>query len=353
MSRLARVWWNRQKGTWCTELGGMRRTLARGKGNRRLAESALRKLLEEQRLLADVNGAISVAGLCDLFLEDAKQNLERSKYESYLYSLQKLVDVHGEKFAHVVEPLDIAKFSREIQSTLNPTSQAIVLRVVQRCFNWGVENRLIPPHKLGRIRKPQSLRRERYLTDEEFQLLLRSTNGANNHRDGAPFRRFLLAMEWTLCRPGELAALKWDHVHFDQHVAILADHKTKRTGKPKIIPLIPKMERLLDWIRSNQDSAYCFLNARGNSWRASALNLRMRRLRVRTGLADVVPYTLRHRGATNAILKTGDLKMTSLMLGHTSTSTTERYTHLAQQHLVTFARRATASSRRGEVRTGG
>jgi integrase len=348
MPRHARVWWNRQKATWCTELGGKRRTLAKGKSNRRLAESILRNLLEEQRLLTDVNGAISVAGLCDLFLEDAKQNLERSTYDSYLYSLQKLVDVHGDKHAHVVEPLDIAKFLREIQKTLNPTSQAIVLRVVQRCFNWGVENRLIPNHKLGRIRKPRSLRRERYLTDEEFQLLLRSTNGANNHRDGAPFRRFLLAMEWTFCRPGELAALKWDHVHLEQHVAILPDHKTKRTGKPKVIPLIPKMERLLNWIRSNQNSSYCFLNARGNAWRASALNLRMRRMRSRTGLSDVVPYTLRHRGATNAILKTGDLKMTSLLLGHTSTATTERYTHLAQQHLVTFARRATVSSRCGE-----
>jgi site-specific recombinase XerD len=66
----------------------------------------------------------------------------------------------------------------------------------------------------------------------------------------------------------------------------------------------------------------------------------MRRLRKRTGLADVVPYTLRHRGATNAILKTGDLKMTSLVLGHSSVATTERYLHLANEALVEFSRRA-------------
>lgn len=351
MSRNARVWWNRQKGTWCTELGGKRHTLAKGKGSRRLAEQALRSLLEQQKLLADVNGAISVAALCDLFLEDAKQNLERTTYQSYLYSLQKFVDVHGEKLAHTMEPLDIAKFAREIQRTLNPTSQAIVLRVVQRCFNWGVENRLIPPHKLGRIRKPRPLRRDRYLTDEEFQLLLRSSNARNRHRDGAPFRRFLLAMEWTFCRPGEVARLKWEHIHFDQHVAILPDHKTKRTGKPKVIPLIPKMERLLEWIRAHQNSPYCFLNARHKPWTPSSLNLRMRRIRKRTGLEHVVPYTLRHRGATNAILRTGDLKMTSLLLGHTCTATTERYTHLAQHHLVTFARKATASSGHAEAST--
>lgn len=346
MSRHARVWWNRQKQSWCTELGGKRHTLAKGKSNRRVAERVLRDLLAEQRLLADVNGAISVAGLCDAFLEDAKHNLEPATYNSYRYATQKLVDVHGLKPAHTIEPLDIAKFAREIQSTLNPTSQAIVLRVVQRCFNWGAENRLIPPHKLGRIRKPRSLRRDRFLTDAEFQLLLRSNNGRNRHRTGAPFRRFLLALEWTLCRPGELARLKWKHIHFDQHVAILPDHKTKRTGKPKVIPLIPKMERLLHWIRTRQKSPFCFLNVHREPWTPSSLNQRMQRIRKRTGLTDVVPYTLRHRGATNAILKTGDLKMTSLLLGHASTATTERYTHLAQEHLVTFARRATDSNGR-------
>jgi integrase len=346
MSRQSRVWWNRQKGTWCTELGGKRRTLAKGKGNRPAAERKLRELLKEQRLLADVNGAISVAGLCDLFLEDAKQTLEQSTYKSYRYSLQKLVDSHGEKLAHTIAPLDIAKFLRNLQSTLNPTSQTIVLRSTQRCFNWGVENRLIPPHNLGRIRKPKPLRRERFLTDAEFQLILRSCHGENGHRAAAPFRRFLFAMEWTLCRPSELAALEWKHIHFDQHVAILENHKTARTGKPKIIPLIPKMERLLMWIKSNQTSNYCFLNARGQTWTLSSLNLRMRRIRKRTGLTDVVPYTIRHRGATKSILRTRDLKMTSLLLGHTSTATTERYTHLAQQHLVTFARRVADSTGR-------
>ncbi|MDZ4656145.1 MAG: site-specific integrase [Bythopirellula sp.] len=340
MSRRAQVWWNDQKGTWCTELGGTRQTLAKGKGNRRQAETALRRLLDERQLLSDVNGAISVAGLCEHFLQDAEQHLARSTYVSYAYSLQKLVDLFGLRPAHTVEPLDIAKFTRELQSKLNPTSQAIVLRVVQRCFNWGVENRVIPPHKLGRIRKPRPLRRERFLTDDEFQTLLRSTNGENHHRDGAAFRRFLLAMEWTLCRPGELARLEWKHIHFDQQLALLPEHKTKRTGKPKVIPLIPKFERLLRWLQSRHTGDRCLLNARGKPWTPSSLNLRMRRLRKRTGLVDVVPYTLRHRGATNAILKTGDLKMTSLVLGHSSVATTERYLHLANEALVEFSRRA-------------
>ena len=60
MPRSATVWWNKQKGAWCTDIGGSRRVLDKGKANKKLAQEKLRYLLEEQRLLADVNGAISV-----------------------------------------------------------------------------------------------------------------------------------------------------------------------------------------------------------------------------------------------------------------------------------------------------
>jgi integrase len=217
---------------------------------------------------------------------------------------------------------------------------------VQRCFNWGVERRLIPPHNLGRIPKPQPRRRDRFLTDAKFQALLRETNPRNGHRSGAPFRRFLLAMDLTLCRPSELAQLQWKHIRWEHDIAVLPDHKIKRTGKPKIIPIVPAMKRLLLWLKRRSTSDFCFVNSRGCPWTLSAIEQRMAHVARRTGLSDVVPYTLRHRAATSALLATGNLKMTSLLLGHTSTATTERYTHLAQEHLVKFAREAVGRRRR-------
>ena len=83
MRRPAKVWWNKQKQAWHTEFGGKRRLLAKGKRNKSLASDKLRDLLDEQALLADVNGAITVAALCDVFLEDALHNLERQTYKSY------------------------------------------------------------------------------------------------------------------------------------------------------------------------------------------------------------------------------------------------------------------------------
>lgn len=341
MSRSATVWWNKQKRAWCTDIGGRRQMLAKGRSNRPAAVTKLKALLEEQRLLAEVNGVISVARLCEEFLADAEQHLERSTYESYQYGCQKFVNLFGPRPAHTIEPLDVDRFSIGLKKTLNDSSRGIVLRSVLRCFNWGVQMRLIPAHRLSTIRKPQSRERDRFLTDGEFRQLLRATNADKGGRSGAVFRRFLFAMEWTFCRPGELSQLKWEHVRWEQDVALLPHHKTKRTGKPKIIPLIPRMKRLLEWIQARSTSEYCFVNSKNRPWTRGALEKRMETLREKTGLKDVVPYTLRHRAATKSIIRTGDLKMTSLMLGHHSTRTTERYTHLAQEHLVNFARKAT------------
>ena len=71
MSRKARVWWNKQKKTWCTDLGGRRCTLAKGWSNKKVAQDKLKALLEEQKLLESVNGRITVACLCERFLADA------------------------------------------------------------------------------------------------------------------------------------------------------------------------------------------------------------------------------------------------------------------------------------------
>jgi len=60
MPRGATVWWNKQRGAWCTDIGGTRHVLAKGKANKTLAKDRLNELINEQELLADVNGAITV-----------------------------------------------------------------------------------------------------------------------------------------------------------------------------------------------------------------------------------------------------------------------------------------------------
>ncbi len=344
MGRRADVWWNKQRKTWVTDaVGGKRRTLAKGWANKKIAKQRLGELLEEHALLEAVNGAISVAHLVELFLDDAEEHLAEGTYKSYRYACQKLVDHYGTQMAHTIRGHHLEIFSRKLKATLNPTSRAIVLRAIVRCFNWGIEQEFLPQEcKLGRVRKPQAKVRERFLTDEEFQAILRATNAQKNTRKGAVCRRLLLAMEWTGARPGELSNLRWEHIRYDLRIAVLHEHKTKRaTQRPKVIPLNKKMMRLIRWLEPRSDSDFVFLNSRGQPWNRHSIAKRIAKIRERCGLgSDVVPYTLRHRAATKAITATGDLSATSKLLNHTSVSTTQRYIHLASDALVDFSERA-------------
>ena len=71
------LWWWSAKGYWATQLDGKRITLAKGKRNKRAAQQKLDKLLAERELLSTVDGPISVAALCEQFLDDAYENLVR------------------------------------------------------------------------------------------------------------------------------------------------------------------------------------------------------------------------------------------------------------------------------------
>lgn len=341
MARPSAPWWNEERQAWCSVVNGRRHTLAKGKGNKQAARKRLNELLKEQELLSKVNGVISVAGLCERFLIDANERLAPKTFESYQWCCQKLVDELGVRAAHSIRPEDISSFKRVIHKTLEDSSVAIVLRSIQRCFNWGVEERIIPPHELGRIRKPRTRRREKLVTDAEFKLLMHAARSSRKDGIGASFRMLLMAMEWTGCRPGELAGMTWSDVHFEQDLAILWKHKTQRTGQPKVVPLIPKLRRLLLWLQKRSASPHVFVNSRGERWNRHSIAKRMVHAREKAGLgSDVVAYSLRHRVATNVLIKTGDLYMTSALMGHSSVKTTTGYLHMANDEMKKFSNRA-------------
>jgi integrase len=126
--------------------------------------------------------------------------------------------------------------------------------------------------------------------------------------------------------------MRWADVRFEEGAVVLQEHKTARkTGRPRIIPLVPNLIKLLLWMReratrkaAGQDRV--FVNGRGNALSRGWLSLKMQRLRKRLGLAKgVTLYGLRHRYGLMGIKNGVNLKLLSLCMGHVRTQMTEHY----------------------------
>jgi integrase len=162
-----------------------------------------------------------------------------------------------------------------------------------------------------------------------------------SHRNPA-FRRVLLALRRTGCRPKELRNLTWDQVDLNEGFWIIPKHKTvsmQRVPRPRIIPLAPDIWRLCRWLakRAVTGSSHVFVNMFKRPYskdRFVKLLDQMRRdakLEVKAG-ERIVLYSNRHTFGTEATGKVTDIELAELM-GHTNTRTTQRYVHLNASRL--------------------
>ena len=220
-----------------------------------------------------------------------------------------------------------------------------IVGTVKRAFEWSCRQGLIAANPFKHVNhRPGAPRRP--ITDAEFQALLRGAPG----RRGRPFRQALIFLRYTGCRPCEMAALKWADIDLERQVIVMREHKTaKKVRKPRVVPLVPVVIKLLIHLRKHRRGDHVFLNDRGNPWHRSALGLRLLRCRKRQGIpTDATLYGVRHQFGTTAIVRGVDIKTLAQLMGHESTRMTEHYLHLSgeREHLVDSMRRAT--SRRPE-----
>jgi len=190
--------------------------------------------------------------------------------------------------------------------------------------------------------KPAARSRTRIVTPDEFQVLLRGA--ASN----PPFRRVLIALRQTGCRPKEIRSLTWDMVDLKEGFWILPKHKTittQRHPRPRFIPLPPVVWALCRWLdrRGRSASGHVFVNMHGAPYSKDTLVRLMDRLRKRSGMTavageQIVLYSHRHTFGTESVGKVSDIELAELM-GHTTTQTTKRYVHLNASRLREIQRR--------------
>lgn len=364
MARTARPWFYRQTGWWMVYLNGQKVKLAKGREHRDAAQRKLHELL----YLRDTNpapdsGWHTVASIIELYLKlNHNRYCERALEERRRY-LQLFAEAHGWRLVTDRDclPIHVEQWLADHPEWKSDWTKAQIVTTIMRPFNWAAKKRLIPANPFRGVEQSTGEPR-RPLTEAEFQALLRASFVRGQRRRpkmhfpsdwkrrrrpsaAARFRQVLIFLRFTGCRPGELCRLEWSDIDLDNQVIVLRRHKTsKKTKKPRIIPLHPVVLKLLIHLRRRQESdRLVFLTHRRTPWNRSNLSLRVRRAREAAGIpSDAKLYGLRHAFGTRSIVNGVDIKTLAELMGHTTTRMTEHYLHLAGQraHLAAAMLRA-------------
>jgi integrase/recombinase XerC len=244
----------------------------------------------------------------------------------------------------------LAQMTRE---KLEKSSQGRALSAIRSLFRFACREGILaanPAQSVRTPKRPQTL--PRHLRPGEIETLLEAPSDAEplGRRD----RAMLELLYATGLRVSELVGLDWGAIDLSGRVLRVMGKGSKERmvpfGRPALAALRAWLE-VWEGVRGPEgdpETEPVFLNSRGGRLTDRSVRRVLDRYVETAALAaGVHPHTLRHTFATHLLENGADLRAIQELLGHSSISTTQKYTHLEVQHLLDVYRGAHPRARGG------
>ena len=208
----------------------------------------------------------------------------------------------------------------------------IVLKsLLSRAVRDGVLNTHPLPH-VELLEQPDD-KRVRFLSESERERFLAALNDA---RTDDHVRVAALIAYWTGARRGEVFGLRWREVDFARGQITIRAHTSKGL-KTRYVPLRPELHRVLQaWRGKAGDDALVVPSPRvdeqGHQRPLVTIKKAWAALCTRAALDDFHFHDLRHDFASRLVMGGADLYAVRDLLGHSTITLTERYSHLSPDH---------------------
>ncbi|HEX6200650.1 MAG TPA: tyrosine recombinase [Thermoanaerobaculia bacterium] len=261
----------------------------------------------------------------------------------------------GELAPGDVDRLAVRSFVAALaRSGLARTSQGRALSAVKGLFRYAVREGVLAASPARGVRTPKAPRTlPRHLRPGEIESLIEAAG--DPAAAGGPASEALLLRDRAILellyatglRVGELVSLDWPDLDLSARVL----RTLGKGGKERMVPFGREAEAALRawlarWNEVREESAAAapadepvFLNHRGGRLTDRSVRRLVDRAVAAAALAQGVhPHTLRHTFATHLLEAGADLRAIQELLGHSSLSTTQRYTHLDIDRLLNVYR---------------
>ncbi len=273
-----------------------------------------------------------------LWLERGLSENTLSAYRSDLLGLSQWLQLQQQSDLLDVDRADLLGYlQRRVEEGAKPRSSARLLSSMRRFYRYLVRERLLSEDPSARIDAPKLGRSlPKSLTEEEVEALLAApdTSSLLGMRD----RAMLEVLYASGLRVSELVGLSLPQINMQQGLV-------RVVGKGNKERLVPLGEEALGWLErfvrearglllGAVQSEVLFPSRRGSGMTRQAFWQLIKRYAVQAGInKHLSPHTLRHAFATHLLNHGADLRVVQLLLGHSTLSTTQIYTHVARERL--------------------
>lgn len=290
-------------------------------------------LTEEHRAKEILGKSIPFSQLIQRYLKEispAKRSWKldhvNSKYPAKFF---------GEKKIDTITPQEIYKFQDWRKSQISerrkrPVSGATINRelslisdTLTKAIRWGY----IPSNPCREIERFSESRRDRYITDAEFESI---KTVARQRKESIHLADVMDTLYHTAQREGRILSLKWSQIDLEARTIIfLPSNKNKKT--PEVIWINDKLFAVLSRIKRERSlmkvvGPYVFQKIDGSpyksiqkTWVTSCQKAKVKDIRI---------HDIWHKAITDMLDAGVPISKVKAAVGHSQTQTTDGYTHL-------------------------
>jgi integrase/recombinase XerD len=231
----------------------------------------------------------------------------------------------------------LAHTPEESTRKLSTSSLYLEIAAFRAFYKFCETEKLLPENVAENLTLPKRWKRlPKSLTNDEIENLLRPVTPAT---PGSLCDDAILELAYASgLRLAELRGLRLEQLHLEAGFVTVIG----KGNKERVVPVGSKateaMERYLQTGRpklvKGKSPGAVFLTQRGTAFSAPSMWLHVKKRVKHAGIKrNITPHMLRHSFATHLLENGADLRVIQEMLGHSSISTTELYTHVTGQRL--------------------
>ena len=206
-------------------------------------------------------------------------------------------------------------------------------------YNFLVKSKIVKANPFDLVQlKHKGRKLPRFFYEKEMQQLFEAVKGDDplSQRNSA----LLELLYATGMRVSECANLLLDQLDFSNEIVLIHG----KGDKDRYVPFGSYAKRALKvyfdqgrqklMTKNHQDHQYVFVNSRGKNLTSRGIEYILNQIIKQTSLtSDIHPHMIRHTFATHMLEHGADLRTVQELLGHSSLSTTQIYTHVTMEHL--------------------